>query len=304
MPRSPGEDLGRHRGATAQRASAGYSTADTPTAAEQVPPGETSRRATELTVSIIVPVLDEEPRIGAMLARLGRDFPGCEVVVVDGGSSDASADLVRPPARLVRSVRGRGAQLNAGAVHSSGEVLWIHHVDTRVDPAALGQLRAALSDPAVVAGGLTLRFDRRTPSLDYVAATSNARARRLHWIFGDQAMFVRRTALQALGGFPDLPIMEDLELSRRLARMGQTVVLPATSTASARRFTEHGTLRMLAFMQWLKLLYFAGADPVALARCYATGPRSLRRRTRPCVSPARAPLPDPASPDPATGGQR
>lgn len=230
-----------------------------------------------LSVSIIVPVLDEESRLGPMLARLHRDFPGCEVVVVDGGSADATPDVVHPPARLVRSVRGRGPQLNAGAAHSSGEVLWIHHADTSVDPAALGQLRAALADPAVFGGGLTLRFDRRTTGLDYVAATSNARARRLHWIFGDQAMFVRRSALEALGGFPDLPVMEDLEFSRRLARAGRTVLLPATCTASARRFDEHGTLRMLVFMQWLKLRYFTGADPAMLARRYAAGPRPSRR---------------------------
>ncbi|MGI8814264.1 MAG: TIGR04283 family arsenosugar biosynthesis glycosyltransferase [Pseudonocardia sp.] len=259
-------------------------------------------RASDLTVSIIVPVLDEETRIESMLARLGRDFPGCEVVVVDGGSTDATPDLVHPPARLVRSARGRGPQLNAGAAHSNGEVLWIHHADTSVDPAGLGQLRAVLADPAVVGGGLTLRFDRRTPSLDYVAATSNARARRLHWIFGDQAMFVRRSAFDALGGFPDLPVMEDLEFSRRLARTGPTVLLPATCTASARRFTEHGTLRMLVFMQWLKLRYFTGADPAVLARRYAAGPRQWHRRTR-SGEPAR---PHPPTPTPTVdlGGHR
>lgn len=240
-------------------------------------PGPSGTAPTALSVSIIVPVLDEAERIGAMLERLHRDFPACEVVVVDGGSSDATPDLVRPPARLVRSGGGRGAQLNAGAAHSTGDVLWVQHADTRVDPAALAQLRTALADPAVVGGGLTLRFDRRTRGLDYVAATSNARARRLHWIFGDQAVFVRRAALEAVGGFPDLPVMEDLELSRRLARVGRLAVLPATCTASARRFTEHGTLRMLAFMQWLKLLYFAGADPATLARRYAAGPRGQVR---------------------------
>lgn len=224
------------------------------------------------TVSIIVPVLNEAAHIEAVLHRLHRDFPGCEVVVVDGGSTDGTAELVGPPARLVRSPPGRGRQLNAGVAHSGGEVLWIQHADTHVDPAALDQLRGALADPSVVGGGLTLRFDRHSPSLSYVAATSNIRARRLGWFFGDQAMFVRRTVLEALGGFPDLPVMEDLEHSRRLHRVGRTTLLPATCTASARRFTEHGTLRMLVFMQWLKLLYFAGADPTRLAQRYARGP--------------------------------
>jgi hypothetical protein len=157
-------------------------------------------------------------------------------------------------------------------------VLWFHHADTRADPAALDQLRAALADPRVVGGGLTLRFDRRTPALAWVAMTSTARAKRLHQVFGDQAMFVRRDVFDRLGGFPDLPLMEDFEFSRRLARVGRLAILPATSTASARRFDEHGTLRLLAFMQVIKLRYLAGADPADLARRYAAGPPRLRRR--------------------------
>jgi rSAM/selenodomain-associated transferase 2 len=232
-------------------------------------------------VCILVPVLNEASRIPALLRRLARDFPDCELVVVDGGSVDGTPDLVRPPARLVRSPAGRGHQLAEGAARVTGEVLWVHHVDTVVEPAALGQLRAALADPAVVGGGLTLRFDRRGPALRWIAATSNLRARRLGWIFGDQAMFVRRSALDRVGGFPRLPLMEDLELSRRLSRIGRLAVLPATSTASARRFAEHGALRMLIFMQSLKLRYLAGTDPAVLARDYAEGPRPrLLRRHR------------------------
>ena len=243
--------------------------------------GVTAGRGSPLRVSIVVPVLDEAPRLPGLLARLHRDFPGCEVIVVDGGSSDGSPDLVRPPARLVTSPPGRGRQLNAGAAVATGDVLWFQHADTHADPAALDQLRGALADPGVVGGGLTIRFDRPGPALAWVAATSNLRARRLHQVFGDQALFVRRSTFDALGGFPDWPLMEDLEMSRRLARVGRLVVLPATSTASARRFTEHGTLRLLAFMQWLKALYFAGVDPADIARRYAAGPPRLRcGRTR------------------------
>jgi rSAM/selenodomain-associated transferase 2 len=237
-----------------------------------------------LTVSIVVPVLNEAPRIPALLRRLTCDFPGCELIVVDGGSVDGTPDLIHPPARLVRSGAGRGPQLADGAARAIGDVLWVHHVDTVVDPVALGQLRAALADPAVVGGGLALRFDRGGPALWWIAATSNVRARRLGWIFGDQAMFVRRSALDRVGGFPRIPLMEDLELSRRLSRIGRLAVLPATSTASARRFTEHGALRVLIFMQSLKLRYLAGTDPAVLARDYAEGPRRwrpFRQRGRP-----------------------
>lgn len=219
-------------------------------------------------VAIVVPVLNEAPRLPGLLTRLAADFPDCPVTVVDGGSTDGSLGLVRRPAQLVTSVRGRARQLNAGAAATDADVLWFHHADTRVEPAALPLLRAALADARVVAGGCRLAFDRSTVPLRYVAATSNVRARRLHWVFGDQALFVRRSAFDAVGGFPDLPLMEDLEISRRLARLGRMVLLSARSTASARRFDEHGTLRLLARMQWLKAAYLAGVDPGRLAAVY------------------------------------
>ncbi|MEU9069854.1 TIGR04283 family arsenosugar biosynthesis glycosyltransferase [Streptomyces sp. NPDC048109] len=229
-------------------------------------------------VSIIVPVLNEEATIYGAVSRLCRDFPDCEVFVVDGGSTDATVELASLHATVISSERGRARQMNEGARHASGDILWFIHADTAIDPEALGQIRAALADPAVVGGGLTLRFDRRTPGLNYLAWTSNARARRLHHIFGDQAMFIRRTVFDDLGGFPDLAIMEDLEMSRRLHRRGRLCLLPATSTASSRRLVAHGTWRMIAFMQYLKLLYFAGVSPEAIRARYTAGPRLWRSR--------------------------
>jgi rSAM/selenodomain-associated transferase 2 len=224
-------------------------------------------------VSIVVPVLNEEATVQAALSRLCRDFHDCELIVVDGGSTDATVELAAAHATVVHSARGRAKQMNEGARHARGDVLWFVHADTTIDPAALGQIRACLADPAVVGGGLTIRFDRRTPGLNYLAWSSNARARRLHHIFGDQAMFVRRGVFDELGGFPDLALMEDLEMSRRLHRRGELRLLPATSTASSRRFTAHGTWRMIAFMQYLKLLYFAGVDTETIRDRYAAGPR-------------------------------
>lgn len=230
-------------------------------------------------VSVIVPVLNEEATVQAALSRLCRDFPDCELIVVDGGSTDATVELAMPYATVVHSACGRAKQMNEGARLAGGDVLWFVHADTAIDPAALGQIHACLTNPDTVGGGLTIRFDRRTPGLNYLARTSNARARRLHHVFGDQAMFVRRTVFDELGGFPDLAIMEDLEMSRRLHRRGRLCLLPATSTASSRRFTAHGTWRMIAFMQYLKLLYFVGIDPELIRARYAAGPRLTRRRS-------------------------
>jgi rSAM/selenodomain-associated transferase 2 len=256
------------------------------------------------TVSIVVPVLNEAAIIETALQRLRTHFPDCELIVVDGGSQDGTAELAAPLARVVHSAAGRARQMNEGARRTSGDVLWFVHADTSIDSAALRQIREALADPHVVGGGCIIRFDRHTVGLDYLAWASNARARRLHHIFGDQAMFVRRTVFESLGGFPDLPIMEDLELSRRLHRVGRLVVIPAASTASARRFVQHGTLRMLIFMQYLKALYFLGVDPERIRRRYVAGPSlvpTLRRRSR---CPVAVDRPRSRSKSPRRGGRR
>ncbi|HEY2220634.1 TIGR04283 family arsenosugar biosynthesis glycosyltransferase [Actinomycetospora sp.] len=220
------------------------------------------------SVSIVVPVRDEEAVIGGLLTRLHRSYPDCEVVVVDGGSTDGTVERARRLARVVPSRAGRGPQLNTGAAASTGEVLWFVHADTVLDPGALSALRAALRDPAVVGGGCRLRFDRTSAALRWLEWTSDLRARHLHWIFGDQAMFVRRSVFDEVGGFPDMPIMEDLEMSRRLHRRGRLVVLPTASTASARRFVEQGTVRMIVLMQCYKLQYFLGVDPERIRARY------------------------------------
>ena len=242
-----------------------------------------------LAVAIVVPTLNEADRIGAALCRLRRDFPDCELVVVDGRSSDATATLAAGHARVLHSPPGRAVQMNAGAVATSAPVLWFVHADCEIDPSALDQLRGALADLGVVGGGLTLRFDRRSIGLGYLAWSSTKRARHLHQVFGDQAMFVRRSVFEMLGGFPEIAIMEDLELSRRLARLGRLAVLRASSTASSRRLVEHGTWSMIVFMQVLKACYFLGLPPEKLARLYRAGPPwkqrpTARAQARACTS--------------------
>ncbi len=236
------------------------------------------------TVSIVVPVRNEAALVASSVSRLLRDFPGCEVIVVDGASTDGSSDLVPAPARVLASTPGRATQQNAGAAAAGGDVLWFVHVDAVLDPLALRQIQSSLSDPGVVGGGLSLRFDARSPGLSFLAWSSNLRARRLGHVFGDQAIFVRRSTFTALGGFPALPLMEDFELSRRLHRAGRLVVLPATSTASARRLRRHGVWRMIAFMQVLKLAYLAGVDPERIRRRYEAGPPWPWRRARPAAA--------------------
>jgi rSAM/selenodomain-associated transferase 2 len=228
-------------------------------------------------VSIVVPTFNEVARIEPCLRRLRSDFPGCELVVVDGGSADGTDELAARHARTIRSAAGRATQMNAGAAVSSGDILWFIHADCTVPRCAVDLLRRALLDPDVVGGGLRLSFDQRSVGLNYLAASSNVRARRLGWIFGDQAMFVRRDVFDSVGGFPMLPLMEDLEMSRILRRRGRLVVLPTVVTASARRLVEQGVWRMTVLMQLLKLQYLLGVDPERIRRRYEAGTRRGRR---------------------------
>jgi rSAM/selenodomain-associated transferase 2 len=236
--------------------------------------------STPATVSIVVPALNEASRIEPCLQRLRSDFPDCDLVVVDGGSTDGTLDLAGRYARTVRSAAGRATQMNAGAAATTGDILWFIHADCRVPVDALDLIRWALLDPGVVGGGLRLRFDQRSLGLDYLAVSSNLRARRLHWIFGDQAMFVRRDVFDSVGGFPQISLMEDLEMSRTLRRRGRLEVLPTTVTASARRLVDQGVWRMTVLMQLLKLQYLLGVDPERIRRRYEAGTRRRRRRPR------------------------
>lgn len=231
--------------------------------------GHSDRVSRPATVSIVVPALNEATRIQPCLRRLRSDFPRCELVVVDGGSTDGTVELAARYAPVIRSAAGRrSTQMNAGAAVTTGDILWYIHADCQVPADALDLLRQAVLHPGVVGGGLHLRFDQRSLALDYLAASSNLRARRLNWIFGDQAMFIRRDVFDSVGGFPELPLMEDLEMSRILRRRGRLVVLPTTVTASARRLVDRGVWRMTGLMQLLKLQYLLGVDPERIRQRY------------------------------------
>ncbi len=221
-------------------------------------------------ISIIVPVLDEAAGIartlGALQAARGR---GIEVVVVDGGSRDATRLLAAPLAdRVIEAPRGRAVQMNAGAAASSGAVLLFLHADTRLPEGGLEAIEAALADPRRAWGRFDVRIEGRGPLLAVVAAMMNARSRLTGIATGDQAMFVRRAAFAAVGGFPPIPLMEDVALSKRLKRLSRPACLRLRAATSGRRWEKHGTLATIALMWRLRLAYAMGADPRQLARRY------------------------------------
>ena len=191
-----------------------------------------------MRLSIVVPVLDEADRLEALLAELARDCPGVEVVIADGGSRDGSVEIAAraPGVGLVSSARGRARQMNAGAALATGEVLLFLHADTRLPSGAAEAVQRALADPSVVYGRFDVRFDRPGAAFRLIARLMNLRSRLTGICTGDQAIFVRRAAFERLGGYPEIALMEDVELTRRLKRVGRLAALGLRVTTSARRW--------------------------------------------------------------------
>lgn len=232
-------------------------------------------------VSVIIPVLDEAARLHSLLLRVLQLEGISEVVVADGGSRDGSAEIVRrhPEVKWLDAPPGRGPQQNAGARATSGEVLLFLHADVRLPDDAAAQIRRALADRRVVAGAFrtwTVRdeIDARSARSRLPSALlhlADLRSRYSGLPYGDQAIFVRREAFVAVGGFPDQPLFEDLELSRRLRRIGKLRTVPRRVEVSGRRFLAH-PLRETLLVNLLPLVYRLGAAPERLARIY----RNLR----------------------------
>lgn len=227
------------------------------------------------SLSIIVPTLDEEARIGAALSALAPlRQRGAELIVADGGSRDRTVEIARPLAdRVIAAPCGRGAQMNAGAVAASGDVLLFLHADTTLPPEADSLVLECLHWPAAQWGRFDVRIEGESPLLPIVAALMNARSRLTGIATGDQAMFVRRAAFVATGGFPEIPLMEDVELSKRLKRVSRPICLAARVVTSGRRFDERGAVRTILLMWRLRLEFWLGVSPAALARRYGYAPR-------------------------------
>lgn len=228
-----------------------------------------------MRLSVVVPALDEAANLARLLPDLQRAWPDIEIIVVDGGSRDGTPDVVRGQAgvRLLEGARGRARQMNAGARQAGGDVLLFLHADTRLPDGAPGAIAAALADPAVVGGRFDVCFDSRRRVLGVVAWFMNARSRATSICTGDQAIFVRRAAFEAVGGYPDIALMEDIELCRRLKTRGRLAALRARVTTSARKWEREGPLRTIGLMWTLRLLYFCGVAPARLHRWYYGPPK-------------------------------
>jgi rSAM/selenodomain-associated transferase 2 len=230
-----------------------------------------------MRISIIIPALNEAGGIAVFLQGLRADAAGCEIILADGGSVDGTREIAGPLCDAVQECApGRATQMNSGAAKAKGEILLFLHSDTRLPPSFPQAIASALSGGAVW-GRFDVRIEGRSPLLPLIARMMNLRSRLTGIATGDQAIFMTRAAFSAVDGFPDQRLMEDVEMSRRLKRLGKPACIIGPAVTSGRRWDRNGALRTILLMWRLRLAYWAGADPETLAIRYGYGPRQALR---------------------------
>ncbi len=224
-------------------------------------------------LSIIIPVLNEADHLFTCLHALQPlRRQNCELLVVDGGSADASAALATPLAdRVLTAPKGRAVQMNAGARAAKGEILWFLHSDSLPPSQAVAAIRQALAGGDRHWGRFDVRLSSSRAPLRVVETLMNQRSRLTGIATGDQGIFVRRQVFEQVGGYPAIPLMEDIALSRTLKRIGRPVCLGQRLLTSSRRWEQQGVCSTILLMWRLRLAYFCGADPARLARIYYGG---------------------------------
>jgi rSAM/selenodomain-associated transferase 2/rSAM/selenodomain-associated transferase 1 len=222
--------------------------------------------AESASISIIIPTLDEEENIAACLAGC-RPSPNTETIIVDGGSRDRTAEIARScGATVIQSAPVRARQMNAGADAATGDLLLFLHADTRLPRGFAHSVRQILSLPGVLAGAFEFRLDAVSPGLRLVERVTNWRSRFLQLPYGDQAIFIRSELFREVGGFPDLPIMEDFAFIRRIKkkRKGRVHTASLPAVTSARRWRALGVWKTTLINQLIILAYYLGIPPTRL----------------------------------------
>jgi rSAM/selenodomain-associated transferase 2 len=220
--------------------------------------------------SIIMPVLNEEAVLDNQLAHLIQQCAhyDYELLIVDGGSSDQTVALAQRYGQVILSPRGRAIQMNAGAAYASGDVLMFLHADTRLPNDAFCAIERIFASPEVVACAFKICFNCDQWPYQLVAFFTNVRSRLRILFTGDQAYVIRASSFKAVGGYPDQPLMEDLEIITRLRKIGKVILLQQYVTTSSRRHEKMGLLRTVLLMWYLRTLYKFGVSPAQLQRMY------------------------------------
>lgn len=226
-----------------------------------------------MRISIIVPVLNEAGKIEALINSIKELNGDKEIIISDGGSTDGTLEKLKDFAgvTVIKSRPGRASQMNSGAAISTGEVLWFVHADSSPASSSLEEIEHVINDGAV-GGFFRLKFyDARDKFMKFIERTSHTRAKKFCLIFGDQGLFLRREVFDELGGFANVALMEDWEISRRLRtlhKQGLISALDAEIGTSARRYVENGRFRTWLKMNCVKVLYILGVPTEILRQIY------------------------------------
>jgi rSAM/selenodomain-associated transferase 2 len=232
-------------------------------------------------ISVIIPTYNEIGYVPATIESVAGNKAEKEVIVVDAGSVDGTGDLARDKAVhfLFSPRRQRAYQMNLGARHAHGRIFLFLHADTLLPPTALDQIESVLLETNIIGGGFLRRYDSNSWLLRATCLLAGLRARWTGWFLGDQAIFVRRETFEKLGGFRDLDLFEDLDLSMRMARAGKLVTLAPPVISSSRRFERPGEVLTTLSDVWLTCQYLKGVDPNTLARARRAFSVKARART-------------------------
>jgi len=221
-----------------------------------------------VSVAIVVPVLNEQRELPEFIRRLSA-LKADELILVDGGSTDGSrALLAESGLRWIASDAGRAIQMNAGSIHCNSNILLFIHVDTVIDSSHVSAVRKAMADAGCVGGRFDVRLAGRHPALSVIGWFMNMRSRLTRISTGDQCIFVRRSLFETLGGFPELPLMEDIAFSALLRRAGRISCLKQRAITSGRRWELHGVIKTVLLMWKIRLLYWLGTPADELVLMY------------------------------------
>ncbi|NIA31802.1 MAG: glycosyltransferase [Actinobacteria bacterium] len=222
-------------------------------------------------ISIIIPTLNEAENIQHILKHVSTLDSNLELIVVDGNSSDDTVEKAAPYARVIQSAKGRAVQMNAGAKVAGGDIFWFLHADCLPHQDSIKAMREALKDPEIVGGAFEYSFDHPSLYFRITEFTSNLKNHFLHTFYGDMGIFVHKSVFEEMGGYAEIPLMEDMEFCKQLKKRGKIIILRPRILTSARRWLDEGIARNV-FRNWaLQIAYSLGASPQTLTRWYTFG---------------------------------
>ena len=220
-------------------------------------------------ISIVVPVLNEAPRLPTMFDMLDAQSGEKQIILADGGSADDTRGVTGERAQIVESEPGRARQMNAGAALAQGETLLFLHCDTKLPTGALREIEDIMRPGDVTGGAFLHSFDCEDRFSRFISFSANTRAKTAKLFFGDQCIFIRREVFERMGGYADMPLFEDWDMSRRMRAYGRVAVIETPVVTSGRRIEAWGKPKCLVIWWGLSILFALGVSADRLARYYA-----------------------------------